>query len=192
MRKSYRGKQTCSLALRGGMFQKEYLQERNIREEDNLLSRTMHIKPIIAIALIISAALMAAKLSPEINTEQFREGKYIHIDSVVIVFDKSNANVDVEYRLSPFAEAYMFLFGSKNLEPKIKEIFANFTEVNIRQIGSNSASLQITNISRKKDQYFLHDSRKFGMQPDVLTLVYPDSTRKIIPNPKSTPDVFYT
>jgi hypothetical protein len=151
----------------------------------------MHIKPIIAIALIISAALMAEKLSPEINTEQFREGKYIHIDSVVIVFDKTNANVDVEYRLSPFAEAYMFLFGSKNLEPKIKEIFANFTEVNIRQIGSNSTSLQIMNISRKKDQYYLHDSRAFGMQPDALTLVYPDSTRKIIQKPKSTPDAFY-
>ncbi len=152
----------------------------------------MHIKPIIAIALIISAALMAAKFSPGINNEQFREGKYIHIDSVIIVFDRTDANVDVEYHLSPFAEAYMFLFGSKNLEPKIKEIFANFTEVNIRQIGSKSASLQITNISRKKDQYFLHDSREFGMRPGILTLVYPDGTKKIYQNPISTQDTFYT
>jgi len=152
----------------------------------------MHIKPIIAIALIISAALMAAKLSPEINTEQFREGKYIHIDSIEIVFDKTDANVDVEYHLSPFAEAYMLLFGSKNLEPKIREIFANFTEVKILQIGSSSASLYITNISRKKDQYYLHDSRRFGMQPDVLTLVYPDGTKKIYQNAISTQDTFYT
>ena len=152
----------------------------------------MHIKPIIAIALIISASLMAAKFSPEIDIEKFREGKYIHLNSVIILFDKANANVDVEYRLSPFAEVYMFLFGSKNLEPKIKEIFANFTEVNIRQIGSNSASLQITNISRKKDQYFLHDSRKFGMRPDILTLVFPDGTKKIYQSPISTQDTFYT
>ena len=152
----------------------------------------MKIKLMIAIALIISAAIMAAKVSSEINTGQFREGKYIHIDSIEIDFDKTNANVYLNYDLSPFAESYMFLFGSKNLEPKIKEIFANFSEVHIQMIGSNSASLQITNISRKKDQYYLHDSRKFGMRPDVLTLVYPDGTRKIYQNAISTQDTFYT
>jgi hypothetical protein len=150
----------------------------------------MYIKPIIAIALIISAALMAAKLSPEINTEQFREGKYIHVDSIEIDFDKTDANVDMHYRLSAFAEVYMFLFGSKNLEPKIREIFANFTEVKVLQIGRNSTSLQITNISRKKDQYYLHDARVFGVSPDVLTLVSPQGTRRL-ENPSSTGDFFY-
>ncbi len=150
----------------------------------------MRIKPIIAIALIISAALMAAKFSPEINNEQFREGKYIHIDSIVIVFDKTDANVDIQYNLSPFAEAYMFLFGSKNLEPKIREIFANFTEVKILQIGSNSASLHITNISRKKDQNYLQDSREFGMPTDALTLVSPQGTRRL-QNQNSTGNFFY-
>lgn len=150
----------------------------------------MYIKPIIAIALIISAALMAAKLSPEINTEQFREGKYIHIDSIEIVFDETDAKVGMQYRLSPFAQAYIFLFGSKNLEPKLKEIFANFTEVKVLQIGSNSASLEITNISRKKDQYYLQDSRVFGVSPDVLTLVSPQGTRRL-QKPSSTGDFFY-
>ena len=152
----------------------------------------MDTKPIIIIALIISAVLLAVKVSPEINTDQFREGKYIHIDSIVIQFNKFNANVNMEYHLSPFAEAYIFLFGSKHLEPKIKEIFADFKIIKIWDIGSNSASLQVTNISRKSDPYYLHESRKFGVQPDVLTLVYPDGTRRNIQNPKSTPNAFYT
>ena len=152
----------------------------------------MEIKPIIAIALIILAVLMAAKLSPDINSEQFREGKYIHIDSVEIVLDKTDANVYFEYHLSPFAEAYMFFLGSKNLEPKIKEIFANFTEVKIQHIESNSVSLQIMNFSRKKDQYYLHDSRNFGVSPDTLTIVYPDGTTKIFQRPVSTPNTFFT
>jgi hypothetical protein len=151
----------------------------------------MDTKPIIAIALIISAVLLAVKLSPEIGTDQFREGKYIHIDSIVIQFNKLNANVNVEYHLSPFAEAYVFLFGSKHLEPKIKEIFADFKNVQIREIGGNSASLLVTNISRKSDQFYLHDSCKFGLQPDVLTLVYPDGTRRNMQNAKSTPNAFY-
>jgi len=152
----------------------------------------MKIKAIITIALIISSVLLAAKLSPEVSTDQFKEGKYIHINSMVIQFNKTDANVNVEYRLSPFAEVYIFLFGSKNLEPKIKEIFADFKVIKIWNIGSNSASLQVTNISRKSDQYYLHESRKFGVQPDVLTFVYPDGTRRNIQNPKSTPNAFYT
>jgi hypothetical protein len=152
----------------------------------------METKLIIVIALIISAALLAAKLFQEVSTEQFKEGKYIHIDSVVIEFNKSNANVNVTYRISPFAEAYIFLFGSKHLEPKMKEIFADFSDVKILKIGSNSALLLVSNISRKNDQFYLHESRKFDVQPDILTLVYPDGTRRNILNTSSTPNTFYT
>ena len=56
----------------------------------------MDTKPIIIIALTISAVLLAVKVSPEISTDQFREGKYIHIDNIVIQFNKFNANVNVE------------------------------------------------------------------------------------------------
>ena len=152
----------------------------------------METKLIIAIALIISVVLLAAKLFQEVSTEQFKEGKYIHINSVVIEFNKSNANVNVEYRISPFAEAYIFLFGSKHLEPKMKEIFADFSDVKILTIGSYSASLLVSNISRKNDQFYLHESRKFDVQPDILTLVYPDGTKRNILNTSSTPNTFYT
>src|SRR5271169_4784804 len=107
----------------------------------------METKLIIAIALIISAVLLAEKFFQEVSTEQFREGKYIHIKSVEIEFNKANANVNVTYRLSPFAEAYIFLFGSKHLEPKVKEIFADFRDVEIIEIGSNRALLLVPNIS---------------------------------------------
>ncbi|AKB17973.1 MULTISPECIES: hypothetical protein [unclassified Methanosarcina] len=151
----------------------------------------MKIKAIITIALIISAALMAAKVSPGVNTEQFREGKYIHIDSMVIEFNKMDADVQIQYNLSPFAQVYMFLFGSKHLEPKIEEIFFDFDNIEIQRIGINSALIHVNDISRQKDEDYLHDSRELGMQPDVLTLVYPDGKRKNIEHAKSTLDIFY-
>jgi hypothetical protein len=151
----------------------------------------MHIRPIIAIALIISSVLLAIRASPEINNEEFRDGQYIHVKNIVIEFQKANANVYVEYRLSPFAESYVFLFGSKYLEPKIKEIFAAFPEVKIKDIEGNSASLLITNISRKSDPYYLHDSRNLGVQPENLTLIYPEGAKKNYKYPKSTPPAFY-
>jgi hypothetical protein len=151
----------------------------------------MKIKAIITIALIISAALMAAKVSPGVNTEQFREGKYIHIDSMEINFNKTDADVQIQYHLSPFAQVYMFMFGSKNLEPKIEDIFFDFENIEVRRIGRSSALIHVNNISRQNDEYYLHDSRELGMQPDLLTLVYPDRTRQNIEHAKATPDIFY-
>jgi len=70
-----------------------------IRKEHLYSIRHMKVKAIITIALIISAALMAAKVSPGVNMEQFREGKYIHIDSMVIEFNQTDA--DVQIKLPP-------------------------------------------------------------------------------------------
>ncbi|WP_440947684.1 hypothetical protein ACSAZL_05375 [Methanosarcina sp. T3] len=151
----------------------------------------MKIKAIITIALIISAALMAARVTPGINTNQFREGKYIHLDNMVIEFDKTDADVQISYHLSPFAQVYMFMFGSKHLEPKIEEIFFDFENIEIQRMGINSALIHVNDISRQKDEDYLHDSRELGMQPDVLTLVYPDGKRKNIEHAKSTSDIFY-
>lgn len=152
----------------------------------------MEIKAIVAIALIISAFLLAAKLSPEIGKGQFKEGTYIHIDNIKIAFYKTDANVDMEYSLSPFAKAYIFLFGSKNLELKIREILAEFNITKIQKVGLDNASITLTNVSELNGQYYLHDSRRFGISPDILTISFPDGNSRIYKNPASTPDLFYT
>ena len=151
----------------------------------------MKIKAIVAIALIISAVLMAARVSPVTDSEQFREGGYIHVDSMEIQFKKADATVSMEYHLSPFAQVYIFLFGSKNLEPKIEEIFSKFQEVKITKIGRSSATLQIKNISRKSDEYYLHESKTLGVKTDVLTIVFPDGTEISKEHTKETPNTFY-
>lgn len=162
-----------------------------IRKEDQYSARHMKIKAIITIALIISAALMAARVSPGVNTEQFREGKYIHLDSMVIEFNKTDAEVQIKYHLSPFAQVYMFMFGSKHLEPKIEDVFFDFENIEVQRIGRTSALIHVKDISRQNDEYYLHDARKLGMQPDVLTLVYPDGTRQNIEHAEATQDIFY-
>ncbi len=151
----------------------------------------MKAKAIITIALIISAVLMAAKVSPGINTGQFTEGKYIHLDSTEIAFSGTDARITIEYHLSPFAQAYIFLFGTKHLEPKIKEIFFDFGNVDVQKIGRNSALIQVKGISRHSDEYYLHESRKFGVSPDTLTVIYPEGTKRDIEHPRATPNTFY-
>jgi hypothetical protein len=86
----------------------------------------------------------------------------------------------------------MFLFGSRHLEPKIEEIFFDFENIEVKRIGRKSALIHIKDISRQNDEYYLHDSRELGMQPDVLTLVYPDKTRQNIGYARATPYIFYS
>lgn len=148
----------------------------------------MKIKAMITIALLISATLMAAKVSPGINNDQFREGKYIHLDHMEIALIKTDAKISIEYHLSPFAQAYIFLFGSKHLEPKIKEIFSNFENVEVQKIGMASASIYVKGISRLSDGYYLHESRKLDISPDVLTIIYPEGVRRNTEHAKATPN----
>lgn len=151
----------------------------------------MKATAIITIALIISASLMAIKVSPGIDMDEFREGRYIHLDQVIIEFDKTDAEVSIEYHLSPFAQVYMFLFGSRHLEPKINEVFFDFDEVTIQEIGRTHAKVLVKDISRQSSEYYLHDSRQLGIKPDTLTLVFPDGTRRNAENAKETPNTFY-
>jgi hypothetical protein len=152
----------------------------------------MKSKALIIIFLLISTSLMAARVFPRNNAEQFREGTYIHIDNMVIEFNEANATVNIEYHLAPFAYAYTFFFGSKNLEPKINEVFANFKEVKIQKMGYNSATIQITNISKRNGENYMHESTKLGMQPDALTIVYPrNQGTKELQNQNSTLNIFY-
>jgi hypothetical protein len=151
----------------------------------------MKIKPIIVITLLISATLLAARVVPGTSADEFKEGKYIHVDSIVIQFEKTDATVSVNYHLSPFAQAYILLFGSKNLEPKIKEIFSGFREVKIQKIEKSSASLQTLNVSKKSDEYYLCDSCELGVKSDALTFVYPNGAKRSYEHIKVTPPVFY-
>ena len=151
----------------------------------------MKATAILAIALIISASLMAIKVSPGIDMDEFREGRYIHLDQVTIEFDKTDAEVSIEYHLSPFAQVYMFLFGSRHLEPKIQEIFFDFDDFTIQEIGRTHAKVLVKDISRQSSGYYLHDSRQLGIKPDTLTLVFPDGIQRNAENAKETPDTFY-
>ncbi len=152
----------------------------------------MKMKPIIVIALLISAVLLAGRVIPGNSADQFKEGKYIHVDNIVIQFEKTDATVNIDYHLSPFAQAYILLFGSKNLKPKVETIFSEFHDVKIQKIDKSSASLQILNISREEAGNYLCDSYKLGVQSDVVTFVYPpDSKKKSYEDVKVTPPVFY-
>ncbi len=113
------------------------------------------------------------------------------ISSLTINFDKTDATFIVNYDLGKIPKMYLLLFGSKSIEPKIRNIFSNF-DYDIVKMNQEKTILNVKNISRLEKGFYLHDSRKLGDRINTIIVSTPDSPRtKEYSNLNSTPDTFY-
>ncbi|MCL7410517.1 MAG: hypothetical protein P1P69_01360 [Methanosarcinaceae archaeon] len=141
----------------------------------------------IMILLIAAFALAIMPSSTVIDDEQF-----IHVTQMVVTFEKVDGIVEITYDLDPFAKAYVFLLGSRNLGPTFEDIFFEFEDVEIIEIGQNYAVVMVKNVSRQNGEYYLHDSHELGISVDLLTFIYPDGTTKQLEHTRTTQNTFYS
>ncbi|TGC11513.1 hypothetical protein [Methanolobus halotolerans] len=119
------------------------------------------------------------------------EGQYIHFKQMSVEFDGTDAEVTVYYDLNMFSRLYVLLLGSYNLESTLENVFFDFEDVSVMEIGNNRAVLYVEDISRQNSEYYLHDSHDLGATVDVLTMIYPDGSSRSVPYAISTPYTFY-
>ncbi len=120
-----------------------------------------------------------------------KRDKDLHITSLEIKFDKTDATFTVNYDFDKFSETFFLLFGTNTLEPKIKSTFSNF-DYDVIRIDQNKAILRVKNISRLDKDYYLHDSHKLTETIDTVYISYPSDTRiREYHNINSTPNFFY-
>ncbi len=135
--------------------------------------------------------LFTILLLTAILTDGKTERQSLHITSLTIKFDRTDATFTVNYDFGGLPKLYILLLGSKSLEPKIKSVFSNF-DYEVIKMDENKAILRVTNISRLDKGYYLHDSRKFGEVINTVYIYTPDSPRaKEYSNLNSTPPFFY-
>ena len=146
----------------------------------------MKLAIIVGLALVISFASMALPTSavPE-------EKQYFHVTQMVVEFDRADAMVTISYDLDFFAEIYAFILGSRNLEPTFEQIFSDFENVKVTEIGRNHAVIILSDVSRQAGDYYLHDQHRLGIMVDSLKLVYPDGSSKNNQNSNTTPNTFF-
>ena len=146
----------------------------------------MKLAIVVVLALIISFVSMALPTSavPE-------EGRYLHVKQMEVEFDRTDAMVTISYNLDFFADIYAFILGSRNLEPAFEQIFFDFENVEVTEIGRNHAVIMLTDVSRQNDDYYLHDQHRLGIMIDSLILVYPDGSIKNIQHTNTTPNTFF-
>ncbi|VVB87556.1 Uncharacterised protein [uncultured archaeon] len=135
--------------------------------------------------------LFTVLLLTAILSDGKQERQTLHISSLIINFDKTDATFTVNYNMDNLPKMYILLLGSKSLEPKIRSVFSNF-DYEIVKMDQDKATLRVKNVSRLDKGYYLHDSRKFGETIDTVYIYTTDSPRaKEYSMINSTPPFFY-
>jgi hypothetical protein len=139
--------------------------------------------------MVIFIVLVLASILP--ISEGTSANHTFEITSLTINFDKTNATFIVNYDLGEIPKMYILLFGSKSIEPKIRDTFSNF-DYDIVKMNQDETILNVKNISRLEKGFYLHDSRKLGASIDSIIILTPDSPRaKEFSNLNATPNTFY-
>src|SRR5574337_1177986 len=100
----------------------------------------LYMKSLILV--LFTVLLLTAILS-----DGKQERQTLHISSLTIKFDKTDAIFIVNYDIDNLPKLYILLLGSKSLEPKIKSMFSNF-DYEIVKMDQDKTILRVKNISR--------------------------------------------
>jgi len=126
--------------------------------------------------LILIALLVIASFLPP--TEGTSGSNPIDITTLVVKFDKTDAQITVNYDLGTMPKMYIMLLGGKSIEPRIKDVFSSFNYTVIK-MDQEKTILHVKNVSRyeKNLNYYLHDSIKFGATINNMIIYIPGDPR---------------
>ncbi|MCZ7400636.1 MAG: hypothetical protein O8C61_00260 [Candidatus Methanoperedens sp.] len=122
--------------------------------------------------LILIALFVIVSFLP--STEGTSGSNPIDITSLVVKFDKTDAQFTVNYDIGTIPKLYIMLLGGKSIEPRIKDVFSNL-DYTVIKMDQEKTILQVKNISRyeKNLNYYLHDSIKFGVTINDMIIYIP-------------------
>lgn len=152
----------------------------------------MHNKPQmkIPILILIAVIVIVSFLPP---TEGASGSSPIDITSIVVKFDKTDAQFTVNYDIGTMPKIYIMLLGGKSIEPRIKDVFSNF-DYTVIKMDQEKTILHVKNVSRyeKNLNYYLHDSIKFGATiKNIIVYIPGDPRPSEYIGLNSTPSKFY-
>ncbi|RQD87751.1 hypothetical protein D5R95_03435 [Methanosalsum natronophilum] len=144
----------------------------------------------VLISLLLVSVILSMPIAYAISDHNSAE--YMHVYHMTIKFQEENAEVSLYYNLDFFSSIYTLFLGSRNLEQTFENFLYEFDSIEIKEIGRNYAIINVYDISREADQYYLHDSKKLAAPVDVLTIVYPNGAQRAHNDVDATPNIFYS
>ena len=141
------------------------------------------------VALLLSCLFITALfLTPACAQE---DGEYLHIKEMSLRFDGDDATATIYFDLDLFGDLYVFAFGSRHLEPELVKVFSDFDELQVREIGRDTAIVSLNNVSHKSDEVYLFNEKELGLIVEDFTVIYPSGPSKSFSNVHVIPNLFY-
>jgi hypothetical protein len=152
----------------------------------------MHNKPQMKnpFLLLIAVFVIASLLPP---TEGTPGSRPIEITSLIVKFDKTDAQFTVNYDIGTIPKMYILLLGGKSIQPRINDVFSNF-DYTVIKMDHEKTILHVKNISRyeKNLNYYLSDPVKFGATIKNMIIYIPGDPRPVeYIGLNATPSKFY-
>lgn len=131
-------------------------------------------------------------MMPIVSATDTQRSNYIHIESVIMTFEGSNMNVTVKYKLDLFAKFYILLFGTKSIEPKLEGIFAEFENVEIKNVSQDSAEIVAVDVLIQEGETYHIRQHKLGQEVDKLLITFPDNHTITFDDINTLPSITYS
>jgi len=118
---------------------------------------------------------------------------YMHVTRTLMEFEGADAVFTLDYELDLLAKIYVMAFGSAKIVPEIEAQFASFDEddVTIVSLDYERAVVIVKNVSYYDNEYYFHDSHKFGITIAKLVVDPPDRLPRTYLNTNITRSLFY-
>ncbi|ETA69042.1 MAG: hypothetical protein PWQ51_779 [Methanolobus sp.] len=146
----------------------------------------MKLTAFLIIVLIMSLFWFSASNDLISNGEE-----YLHFNQFSMRFQGTDVVITVSYDMDMFSSIYISLLGTHNLEPAIENLFYDFENFEVLEIGRNNAVVFVKDVSRKNDEYYLYDAHDLNGTVDMLTMVFPDGSSQSFMDASSTEPTFY-
>lgn len=143
------------------------------------------------LSFLVIVILLSSVSIPVLAQEAEGNNDFMHFDRIVMRFDETDAYVTVTYDLDTFARMYVLAFGTRHLESSFVQIFSEYEETEIEEIGYDTAVITLKNISRSSDSYYLHEGHDLGTTIHSLQVIYPGGSSKTYTDVTKTPNIFY-
>jgi hypothetical protein len=123
----------------------------------------------------------------------FASAGCVQVTQMTLEFERADAVFTLDYELDFLVKIYVMAFGSAKILPEIEAQFVSFDEddVTIVRLDYEQAVVIVNNVSYYDDEYYFHDSHKFGITINKLVVDPPDRLPRTYLNTNITQSLFY-
>ncbi len=145
--------------------------------------------------ILLITGLLLSSIFMTVGTASAEPPRYLEVKSIKMTFEGQDATLNIKYELDTIAQVYVFLLGTRSLEPAIDDMFDDFDNIQVLSVREDNAVVKVMNVSyhdtEQGENILFHDSHNLGTNVPTFTIVFPSGTERTFSDISTTPNTFF-